>query len=95
MVDRLKGTLKNELEALKTGVAVQEGAPKKAASTPRKRKVSGDGENGEATPSKRGRKKKADVAMDVEVKAQGDDDDEMFKIKSEVQDGDLDAEEKV
>ncbi|KAF2030828.1 hypothetical protein EK21DRAFT_35158, partial [Setomelanomma holmii] len=63
MVDRLKGTLKNELEALKAGSPIEEGTPKKAVSTPRKRKgkdTGGDGD-GKASPTKKGRKKKNEV----------------------------------
>ena len=67
MVHRLKGTLKNDLEALRNGTAMPEETPKKAAgtpkSTPRKRKAKGDADGeGEATPTKKGRKKKAAAA---------------------------------
>lgn len=81
MMERLKGTLKNELEALKSGNPIEEGTPKKAdgtpKSTPRKRKAKDDGD-GEASPTKRGRKKKG-VVTDEPV-----DDEEELKVKDEV-----------
>jgi hypothetical protein len=82
MMDRLKGTLKVELEALKSGQPIEEGTPKKAAaSTPRKRKPKGDaGAEGEATPTKRGRKKK----NDAEVPAAVQDDEELLGEESNV-----------
>jgi hypothetical protein len=76
MVDRLKNTLKTDLEALKAGQplpaqsdATAKTTPKKAG-TPRKRKDKGDsaemdgGGDDEVggSPKKRGRKKEADVA---------------------------------
>lgn len=60
MVDRLKGTLKNELEALKNGTPLEEGTPKKKPATQRKRKGKYADPNGDAdaSPAKKGRKKK-------------------------------------
>jgi len=83
MVDRLKGTLKNELEALKAGTPLEESTtPKKAASTPRKRKGKDADANGdaEASPTKKGRKKK------VVPEPKGEDDDEALNVKAEVED---------
>ncbi|KNG50692.1 hypothetical protein TW65_02070 [Stemphylium lycopersici] len=61
MVDRLKGTLKSDLAALR-GLDDNEvnDTPKKAA-TPRKRKAKGEdaGSEDAATPTKRGQKKKS------------------------------------
>jgi hypothetical protein len=81
MVERLKGTLKNELEALKAGTPLEESTPKKAASTPRKRKGKEADANGdaEASPTKKSRKKK--VVSEPQVK-----DDEEMKVKPEVED---------
>jgi hypothetical protein len=69
MVDRLKGTLKTELEALHAGTPIVEGTPKKVP-TPRKRKRKDAEANGdvEASPTKRGRKKKAAEPTDGEEK---------------------------
>jgi hypothetical protein len=83
MVERLKGTLKNELELLKGGNPIEEGTPKKAGTprkpaTPRKRKLQTDGDDGEApTPKKRGRAKKV---------ATPEDDEETFQVKEEIKD---------
>ncbi|KAI4614110.1 uncharacterized protein J4E87_001035 [Alternaria ethzedia] len=88
MVDRLKGTLKTDLAALR---GVDEGdvvGPKKTP-TPRKRKAKGDaGTEGEATPTKRGRKKK--VAEEVVVE---EDEDELTPVKPEPKEEDLLAED--
>ncbi|EAT89866.1 hypothetical protein HBH56_020780 [Parastagonospora nodorum] len=86
MVHRLKGTLKDDLEALRTGTAMPEEAPKKAAgtpkSTPRKRKAKGDADGeGEATPTKKGRKKK--TALAEEEPAAADEDETELKVKAE------------
>ena len=77
MVDRLKGTLKNELNALRgadggtPGKSGGGGAAAAAAkmspaankfSTPKKRRGRGD-RDGDATPSKRSRKKSAEVVV--------------------------------
>lgn len=80
MVDRLKGTLKNELEALKNGTPLEEGTPKKVA-TPRKRKGKDADANGdaEASPTKKGRKKKV-------VEPEIEDDAEDLGVKAEVED---------
>ncbi|KAF2853943.1 hypothetical protein T440DRAFT_546356 [Plenodomus tracheiphilus IPT5] len=94
MMERLKLTLKDELEALKAGVPLPEnnsnngGAGKKTPSTtPRKRKTKGDaGADGEATPTKRGRKKK-DVVED-----KGDDEEGDLGIKAETKDEDVEPE---
>jgi hypothetical protein len=82
MIDRLKGTLKNELEALKAGNPIEEGTPKKAASTPRKRKGKDAENNGdaEASPTKKGRKKK-----NAEVEKTPVEDDQEMKVKAEVE----------
>jgi hypothetical protein len=85
MVERLKGTLKNELEALNAGNLFEENTAPKKAATPRKRKAKADGDeaNGDATPTpkKRGRAKKV-----ATPEAQADDDEEMSKVKDEVKD---------
>lgn len=91
MVERLKGTLKTELEALKAGKPLEEGTPKKAAgatpkSTPRKRKGKDADVNGEpeASPTKRGRKKKAATPA---VEEPMDDDEELkAEVKEEMKD---------
>ena len=88
-MERMKLTLKTELEALKEGKPIEEGTPKKSAtSTPRKRKTKGD-ENAElpTTPTKRGRKKKSEVVVEeadneekvsgAESETKGEDDDEI------------------
>jgi hypothetical protein len=84
MVDRLKGTLKEDLVALQGGTSMSEEAaantPKKAA-TPRKRKTKADGDK--ATPTKRGRGKKAPVS-----ETQVEDDEESFTVKEEIKDDD-------
>jgi hypothetical protein len=79
MMERLKGTLKTELEALMSGNPIEEGTPKKTA-TPRKRKAKGEAAaaDGEATPTKRGRKKK--VAEEV---VPDDEDKELTSVKPE------------
>ncbi|KAH7091255.1 hypothetical protein FB567DRAFT_625821 [Paraphoma chrysanthemicola] len=96
MVHRLKNTLKDDLEALKAGNPIEEHAPKKPASTPRKRKGKDADANGEegASPTKKGRKKKGaaespeqdvDEQMKVKDEVQGHDIDEEMKVKDEVQ----------
>ncbi|KAF2876724.1 hypothetical protein BDV95DRAFT_462471, partial [Massariosphaeria phaeospora] len=58
MFDRLKGTLKDDLEALKAGDSINE-ATVKTPKTPKRKKAIDEGDdNGEteATPTKRGRK---------------------------------------
>jgi hypothetical protein len=83
MMDRLKSTLKTELEAFHAGNPIVEGTPKKTP-TPRKRKskdaeASGDAE---ASPTKRGRKKKGAEPVPEPVK----DDDKKLNVKGEVED---------
>jgi hypothetical protein len=101
MVERLKNTLKDDLEALKAGQAVAvDGAapktPKKAKApkdpnepkTPRtpKRKAATDGEDG--TPKKRGRpKKNADEDVDTVVKGEIEMDHAAVKQELEEEDG--------
>lgn len=75
MMERMKLTLKDELEALKSGAPIQDSTPKKAVSTPRKRAAK---ENGDGTPTKRGRKKKAEVQVEAEA-----DDEEQVDVKPE------------
>jgi hypothetical protein len=79
MIERLKGTLKNELEALKNGTPLEDGTPKKTA-TPRKRKGKDADANGdaEASPTKKGRRKKV---SEPQV-----DDEEELNVKAEVED---------
>lgn len=86
MVHRLKGTLKTELEALKNGNAMPEesSTPKKAA-TPRKRKVKDVDGGEEATPAKKGHKKKEVVP---EPEPEVEDDEDMMTIKGEPEFGD-------
>jgi hypothetical protein len=88
MMERLKGTLKNELEALMSGNPIEEGTPKKTP-TPRKRKAKGDaaaGAEGEASPTKRGRKKK--VAEEVV----GEDEEDLTPVKPEPKEEDIEDE---
>jgi len=82
MVHRLKGTLKDDLEALRAGTAMPEDTPKKKPATPRKRKVKDvDAEGGEeASPTKKPRKKK------VVSEPQIEDDEEETTFKAEVED---------
>ncbi|KAL1794388.1 hypothetical protein ACET3X_007809 [Alternaria dauci] len=89
MVDRLKGTLKTELAALR-GVDEADatgGTPKKTP-IPRKRKAKGDAEEGETnvkTPAKRSRKKKeAEKELTNEEIGGGDFDDETIAVKPEL-----------
>ncbi|KAH7081544.1 hypothetical protein BKA63DRAFT_550206 [Paraphoma chrysanthemicola] len=87
MIERLKGTLKNELEALKAGHPIEDSTPKKPTSAPRKRKGKEADANGDegASPSKKGRKKKG-AAMEAEAeKTSEQDGDEEMKVKTEVQ----------
>jgi hypothetical protein len=89
MMDRLKGTLKNELEALKSGQPIDESTPKKSpAKTPRKRKPKGDADD--ATPAKRGRKKKSEAEVPEDA-----DDEEVLGVKAEPVDDDLDIETEI
>lgn len=76
----MKGTLKDDLEALRAGTAMpEEGTPKKkAAATPRKRKADAGGD-GEASPTKKGRKKTV-VEPEVEVE---DDEEVLLGVKAE------------
>ncbi|KAF2819725.1 hypothetical protein CC86DRAFT_471815 [Ophiobolus disseminans] len=93
MVERLKGTLKNELEALEAGVPLDDAAPKTPkTTTPRKRKVKDDADE-QATPSKRGRKKKVVPQPEPKVEVQVEVEDESdggMKIKDEPE-GESDA----
>jgi hypothetical protein len=91
MMERLKGTLKNELEALKSGQPIEEGTPKKVAGTPRKRKAKAEADEG-ATPSKRGRKKKQN---EEEVVPEVADDEEVLGVKPELVNEELDIEPEV
>ncbi|EMD66637.1 hypothetical protein COCSADRAFT_113287, partial [Bipolaris sorokiniana ND90Pr] len=63
MVDRLKGTLKDELAVLRGGDASAGGGttPKKGVTTPRKRKAKAEVEGDDHTPVKRERKNVKDV----------------------------------
>jgi hypothetical protein len=89
MMDRLKGTLKNELEALKSGQPIDESTPKKTpTSTPRKRKPNGDADD--ATPAKRGRKKKSEAGVPENA-----DDEEVLGVKPEPVDEHLDVETEI
>ncbi|KAH8727966.1 hypothetical protein GQ44DRAFT_725006 [Phaeosphaeriaceae sp. PMI808] len=92
MVERLKATLKDELEALMAGQPIEGGGTSKKTGAPRtpksatKRKNKGQEDaNGEekASPTKRGRKKKA-VTPDVV------DNEEDFPVKNEVKEEDED-----
>ncbi|KAF2005888.1 hypothetical protein P154DRAFT_389657, partial [Amniculicola lignicola CBS 123094] len=71
MVDRLKVTLKAELEALKTGQPIStDGEPKTPKTPKRKSKAANDGEKN-ASPKKRGRPAKGKTATkDNEVKGE-------------------------
>jgi hypothetical protein len=82
MVHRLKGTLKDDLEALKAGTAMpEEGTPKqKKPATPRKRRVKDVDAEGEATPTKKSRKKKV---PEPEVEAEAEDVEDEAKVKDE------------
>jgi hypothetical protein len=82
MVQRLKATLKDDLEALRSGAPMSEDSPKKKPATPRKRKAK-DGEDGKDTPTKRPRKKKTAVSEELLVDEPVDD-EEMFKVKDEL-----------
>ncbi|EUC30661.1 hypothetical protein COCCADRAFT_7333 [Bipolaris zeicola 26-R-13] len=78
MVDRLKGTLKDELAALRGADADAGGTtPKKAVTTARKRKAE------DGTPVKQGRKKKVEDVEEEEEKVVGD--------KNEVKEEDIDG----
>jgi hypothetical protein len=85
MMERLKGTLKNELEALKNGKPIEEGTPNKGAATGppkssgRKRKTRDADNDGEVDPTatKRGRSRKnatPEVENEPMVKNERDDD---------------------
>jgi hypothetical protein len=81
MMERLKGTLRNELEALKSGLPINEGTPKKAAATskptPRKRKTK-DNDDADGSLIKRGRKKKGVVDGPLEEEHKLKAEDEML-----------------
>lgn len=69
-MERLKGTLKDELDALQAGRPIDGGTPKKSTpkSAGRKRKVKDvDGDEMSATPTKRGRKKNATPEVENET----------------------------
>lgn len=87
-MERMKLTLKNELEALMGGRPIEEGGgtPKKV-STPRKRKAKGEdaGSEGAATPSKRGRKKKSAEAVE-EAAGEEEEGDGAAEVKPEPKD---------
>jgi len=77
MIDRLKVTLKDDLEALKAGEPINvESTPKKPPKLTPKRKTptKASGEtDGEGSPKKRGRKKKTDAESPVKTEeANGD-----------------------
>ncbi|EDU41280.1 hypothetical protein PtrSN002B_010577 [Pyrenophora tritici-repentis] len=99
MMERLKSTLKNELEALYEGRPIEERTPKKAipTSTPRKRKAKAADADAESptTPSKRGRKNKNKSEAVVEEDAAADADDERKEagVKHEPKNDDEDEEE--
>jgi hypothetical protein len=82
MVHRLKATLKDDLEALKSGQDESSTPKKTPTSTPRKRKA-----NGDATPTKRGRKKKSEAEV-----PEAADDEEVMGVKPEP---DLDVETEI
>lgn len=83
MVDRLKGTLKDELAALRGADADAGGTtPKKAVTTARKRKAKAEVEAEDGTPVKQGRKKKVEDVEEEEEKVVGD--------KNEVKEEDID-----
>ncbi|KAF2123401.1 hypothetical protein P153DRAFT_352286 [Dothidotthia symphoricarpi CBS 119687] len=93
MVERLKGTLKTELEALQTGQQI-EGTPKKGVvgtgtGTPRKRKANSSAAEG-ASPAKRGRKKKSEEVVREEDEEDEEEEEGMVnvKVKDEVRDED-------
>lgn len=93
MVHRLKGTLKDDIAALTGGGApAADDTPKKIPATGRKRKVKdADVDAGaDATPTKRGRKKKDEVAEEVDEDAG----EEESKVKMEVND-DVNPEDEV
>lgn len=71
MVERLKTTIKDELEALKAGNPIGDVTPKKTPKSTPKRKAPAkkDGEaDGEGSPKKRSRKKKTDADAEVKTK---------------------------
>jgi hypothetical protein len=86
MVHRLKGTLKDDLEALRAGTAMPEDTtPKKAPkSTPRKRKGVEANSEAEGTPTKKGRKKKAAVAESADDEELKGAEEAKAKVKAEV-----------
>ncbi|CAE6997033.1 hypothetical protein CFE70_000413 [Pyrenophora teres f. teres 0-1] len=96
MMERLKQTLKTELEALYEGKPIEERTPKKAApaSTPRKRKVKADADaETPTTPTKRGRKNKSEAIVEEEeadADADADDEEKVAGFKSEAKDEDKD-----
>jgi hypothetical protein len=83
MVHRLKGTLKDDIAALTGGGAPStEDTPKKTPAAGRKRKAKDADTDAEATPAKRGRQKKDEVAEAAEEDAG----EEESKVKMEVND---------
>ncbi|KAF1945694.1 hypothetical protein EJ02DRAFT_431479 [Clathrospora elynae] len=90
MVHRLKGTLKADFEVLRGGQPAEEDStPKKAVAIPHKRKANGDvDDEGEATPTKRGRKKSAEIVEFAEFDAE---DEKLLSIKPEPSDEELDT----
>lgn len=80
MIDRLKTTLKDDLEALKDGKPVGEVTPKGPKTPKRKKADANDASKGDAegSPKKRGRKK-ADAETAVKNDAKG-------RVKDEVKD---------
>ncbi|KAL6710571.1 hypothetical protein ACN47E_008619 [Coniothyrium glycines] len=92
MVERLRGTLKDELEALKGGVAVTEDAGKgveKKGGVARKRK--GTSDEGGQVPRKRGRKGKGGVEGKVQNDGNENEDEEVeVNVKDEMTDDELD-----
>jgi hypothetical protein len=93
MIHRLKATLKDDLEALRSGTAMPEDSPKKTPATPRKRKTNDAAADGEAgSGSVKRRKKKNTVETTTpESPAEREDGDggEDFEVKMEAN-GDLD-----
>ncbi|KAG9186092.1 hypothetical protein G6011_02648 [Alternaria panax] len=94
MMERLKGTLKNELEALMSSEPINDaaGTPKKTP-TPRKRKAKGDaaadGQGEVKTLTKRGRKAKV---VEEEKEVAGDDDEDLTVVKPEPKEEEIEDE---
>jgi hypothetical protein len=84
MVDRLKTTIKDELEALRAGDPIGDVTPKKTPKSTPKRKAPAkkDGEaDGEGSPKKRGRKK--NTSTDVNADAEGKTKEAAGEVKAE------------